>query len=454
MTWEKSDEQHKGTILSAAALSTLNRPSDPVVLTGALIPSLKGISPNDLAAFKYGDSWQQIPVQVDERVNVDLGKVYNSSPVGLVVLTYADSNTWTGPDSDPMLDDDDEIAFMAKDAGNQPLSFSEPAGVIANSGIEVKITDPLDTAQTGYVYLFRQAGGLDPAAGKNYVQYNFVLLSGNYKTTYKLSKGPNPEASSASSAYYRLGFIDRWINNELRIKAGGATGVDIFDREKVGVAPNNCFRSETTFSKSRGAFIVNKSGPVRGIRAYLGANSGPYTQRQHVFYERRQDLTLYHRVHEIGSSFNFFDYSPEGIGLKYYNNVNPGGVIIDGAPDVVATKQAGWEMVVGLQGSMVMSNRIETDIPSLAVISYYLDDETPSQKQCTGDSFAYGISGPWALGIPCTDPTKPLSSCPNPAKLTGYRTIYYESPGLAVSDAQQKDSLARNPLTFTFVLWR
>ncbi len=38
-----------------------------------------------------------------------------------------------------------------------------------------------------------------------------------------------------------------------------------------------------TFSAAEGAFIVNKSGPVRALRAYIGANSGPYTGRLHVF---------------------------------------------------------------------------------------------------------------------------------------------------------------------------
>ena len=62
-------------------------------------------------------------------------------------------------------------------------------------------------------------------------------------------------------------------------------------------------RSEDTFNDAEGAFIANKSGPVRAIRSYIGANSGPLTVRQHVFYERREDITTYLRVHAIPGSW-------------------------------------------------------------------------------------------------------------------------------------------------------
>jgi hypothetical protein len=81
------------------------------------------------------------------------------------------------------------------------------------------------------------------------------------------------------------------------VRSGGATGADILDRHKNLFAPGNCVRSEDTFSAAEGAFIVNKSGPVRALRAYIGANSGPYTGRLHVFYARRELITTYLRVH-------------------------------------------------------------------------------------------------------------------------------------------------------------
>jgi hypothetical protein len=68
-----------------------------------------------------------------------------------------------------------------------------------------------------------------------------------------------------------------------------------------------------------------------------------------------------------------------------------------------------------------------TDVPSFTSTSYYLDDSTPTQDQCTGDAAAYGSSGPWINHpLPNTDPR---STPFNSLRLT--RTIYYEQPGKA-----------------------
>ena len=294
----------------AAATSTLNRPADPVVLTGANVPTLTGNAPGSSVAFRYLNGWQQIPVQVDERANVDLGTVYNTTPQGYVVLSYTDPNTFTGADPNPALDSDDEVVFMAKDAGGNPTSFLEPSGVVPGSGVEVAITDPLDATASGYVYLFRHNGTLSPGAGKQYVSYQFNLLSGNYRTTYKTTQGPNPENSVITSSFYKHHFADRWVDDKLRIYVGGTTGVNILDRHKNLFGPGDCRRSEDKFSLGEGAFVVNKSGPVRAIRSYLGAVSRPVTQREHYFYERRHDITTFLRVHEISGITDFFDYTP------------------------------------------------------------------------------------------------------------------------------------------------
>jgi hypothetical protein len=435
----------------AGPTSTLNRPADPVVLTGGDVPSLRGIAPNLLVAFRYNAGWQQIPVQVDERGNVDLGKVYGSTPVGLSVLTYTDAGTFTGADADPNLDDNDEIVVMAKDAGGTPPSFSEPAGVIANSGVQVTVTDSL-TGETGLVFLFKQSGSLDPSAGQQYVSYNFSLNSGPYLTTYNKTNGPNLENSAVSSPYYSQHFSDRWADDELRITAGASTGVDILDRHKALFAPGNCVRSEDTFDAAEGAFIINKSGPVRAIRAYIGANSGPYTERDHIFYEQRQDIGTSLRVHAIPSVMDFFDYSAAATGMTYRNSLNLGGVTIDGVPETPVAGQFTWESVTGAQGSLVMSQGLSTDIPGFAATSYYLDQSPAGTTQCTGDNSAYGSSGPWVnQAIPCTDP----KACPNAERrLNTERRTYYLPPGLTAAGAQAAYATATTPLSFAAQLWR
>ena len=122
----------------------------------------------------------------------------------------------------------------------------------------------------------------------------------------------------------------------MNLYGGSAGGLDILDRHKDMFGPGICTRTEDTFSLGEGAFIANKDGPVRAIRSYLGANSGPITQRDHFFYERRQDMHTYLRVHPISGLIDLYDYSTNAIGMVYFNSLNTTGVTIDGVPDTVA----------------------------------------------------------------------------------------------------------------------
>jgi hypothetical protein len=408
---------------------TLARPEDPVVLKGSDVPSLSSVAAGDVVAFRWLNAWQQVPVQVDERKQVDLGTVYNGAAMGFVTTVYADPNTFTGADANPNVDSDDEIAFMAGDTGLEaPSDATNPPGVVAGSGVKLRVRSSLGgSTKDGWIYLFKRSGTLDPGAGQHYVNYTFNLLSGNYKTTYKLQDGPNPENSTISTPYYSDHFSDRWLHDELHVKAGNASGVDILDLAKARLQPGNCGRSEATFDDAEGAFIANRNGPVRAIRSYIGANSGPLAEREHIFYAQREDIRTYLRVHSIPGVLDYFDYSPAASGMTYKNNNNTGGVTIDGNPETPTQGQLAWESVDGPQGGLSMAHTVQTDIPGFTSSSYYLDDSTPSEAQCTGDAQSLGASGPWINStIPNTDPrTTPFNS------LLSTRTIYFEAPGKA-----------------------
>jgi hypothetical protein len=429
-----------GLALAAALLisgCTLGRPADPVVLKGSDVPQLASVAAGDVVAFRWIDGWLQVPVQVDERKVVDFGQVYNSTATGFSTTVYADPNTFTGADSNANVDADDEIAFRSGDAGFEaPSDAGTPAGTVAGSGVKVSLTSTLGgKTSSGWVYLFKRSGSLSPGAGKKYVNYDFNLLSGNYKTTYKLQDGPNPENSTVTTPYYSDHFSDRWLNDALRITTAGASGVDILDRAKAQFAPGNCGRSENTFNDAEGAFIANRNGPVRAIRSYIGANSGPLTQREHIFYEQREDIRTYLRVHAIPGVLDYFDYAPAASGMTYKNNRNTGGVTIDGVPDTVTAGQLSWESVDGSQGGLSIIHTNQTDISGFGSTSYYFDDSTPgtgAEFQCTGDNSAYGSSGPWInQGIPNTDPrSTPFNS------LLSTRSLYFEDAGKANGPAR------------------
>ena len=448
---------------AAAGGSTLARPEDPVVLTGADVPSLNGIATGELVAFRYDTGWVQIPVQVDERDTKSFLAIYNNlAGANISILQYTDANTFTGPDSNPQLDSNDEIAFMADDAGGIPPAFSEPAGVVSSTGIQLTIADPLDIGAMGYVYLFQQDGTLSPGAGQSYVTYGFNLLSGNYMATYNMNaNGGNPENSTVTTPNYTYHFGDRWQEDQMKISVGGATNVDILDRHKALFYPGVCARSEDTFdgivvsSPIEGAFVANKSGPVRAIRSYVGANSGPLTEREHIFYAQRQDIRTNLRVHAISGVMDFFDYSPAASGMTYYNDLNTGGVPVDGVQDTVTPGAIGWQMVTGAQGTVVQAGSTATNIPGFAYTSYYLDKAPPPaltgiDAQCTGDSASYGASGVWVnQAIPCTDPGM---GCTNYMNTTN--TLYYAGPSQPVSAAQALNNQAKIPLTYTASAWQ
>ena len=146
--------------------------------------------------------------------------------------------------------------FMARDAGVQAICCSSlPAGILIDNALEVTVSDPVDGG-TGYVYLFETDGSLDPGAGTDYVGYTFNLLAGDYIPDYDTMNGPNPEDSQAWSPYYRTHFSDRWIRDEINVYAGASTGVDIFDGHKNLFKPDDCGRSEYTFSNGEGAFFM------------------------------------------------------------------------------------------------------------------------------------------------------------------------------------------------------
>src|SRR5262245_54037468 len=223
---------------SPAALGSnvLDRDRDPVVLSGAALPSLAGVPPDRIVAFRYSAGWVQIPVQVDERAVVDFQNIYNDPtlPSGSTILTYTDPATWTGPDPDPTFDADDEVVFMAKEVGDLGTAIPEPAGTIAGSGVQVSVHNPIN-GRDGYVFLFQSDGSLDPGPGADPVTDGFFLMPSGapYKTQYNTRTGPNPENTLITSAHYSVHFSDRWICNQTRVTAGGPSGVDVLDTRKA-----------------------------------------------------------------------------------------------------------------------------------------------------------------------------------------------------------------------------
>lgn len=146
-----------------ATKKSLERTEDLVVLTGAQLPKLKG-TPGDLVrvyASRQG-KLEPIPYQLDERTPE---------------LEYC----WrAGPDpvkdvDDGRLDDDDELALRAADAGDRTSATVEGATV----RVEVEIEDP-DTSTKAWVYVlaFSTESPAPPRSEKRHVEIASEATSG------------------------------------------------------------------------------------------------------------------------------------------------------------------------------------------------------------------------------------------------------------------------------------
>jgi len=111
-------------------------------------------------------------------------------------------------------------------------------------------------------------------------------------------------------------------------------------------------------------------------------------------------------------------------------------------PDTVTNGPITWEMVTGLQGTVITISSVLTDITPFTYTSYYSDTTTPSVTQCTGDAWEYGTSGIWITnGIPGTDPLLGYAN-----HLTAVRVDYYDAPGQTVATAALRGLQAVTPL--------
>jgi hypothetical protein len=272
---------------------------------------------------------------------------------------------------------------------------------------------------TRYAYLYRRASlRLDPAAGADLVRYDVAFRRGPYLRSYdregrpaprrpRLVRDPyvsNPEDTSVRTAYYTLGFTDRWVLNRMEIEGGP----DILDVDMQGAEVGSCIRSPYTASLARGAFLVNRDGPVRAIRRVIGFNSGPLTEMQWVFYQRLAVTETTLRVHPLQRGpAAYIDHSPEAVGMRFRSS-STDGVTIDGRPDRVAAAAPEWGMVTGRQGSYVVDYDVRVSgFRAPRVDQVFLDDADPREEPCLLDASFYGAHGISVQGaLENTDPAR------------------------------------------------
>ena len=377
---------------------THNQYETPEVATGATLGS--GVPVEKLIGYRWhpkAKRFVQIPFQVDEMAERYLSNhnsgfsFYSETDKHLTYVYDEERFRWTAedpldpcravprdgitttPDAVPGLDTDDEVAFMASDAGP-----AAPAGAALPKHTtdmkRVTVADPSGGGVLGYVYV-AVAGQKGPDreydASNGYVRYTpdadsdtYVFSESGYEdygATYHGAYMENGECVTATpkqrrpkdtatitTPRYAFRYEGRWLMTELRVAPKGTEWTyapDLVDQWKArafqqrpdGETPCCGYEEEVNNWGGSSMLFGVRSGPVRTIRATWGSDSATNNVKTEVFYrdEVRQLFNL--RVHVIppfDGIYAQWDYNAGRI-TKYYNPYRPDGVPVDGKNDEV-----------------------------------------------------------------------------------------------------------------------
>ena len=390
----------------------------PAYVHGETQPVAGGVPVEQIAAFAYTaeGSWHEIPVQVDERFPYFLANsrsdfgVYSGTDEE---LSYAwDVERWDPTDDperqcfstaprgtpDPVagLDDDDELVFMARDAGVRAPPDSQPGTVPAGARSQlVTLADPLNPATPRFVYLYQRSSGSSFAGAPHYVRYARHADADQWIDQGSFQPGDPEQLGSSNRGYganltgkvcryatdgsvidevdsedrfprdgvtvttdtYRWTASGRWMVRgvEIRQADGNGYGADVLDRWKGRAfqqSPDSTvslvgFEDEQVNWEGNSMLLGERCGPVRCIREVWGADSGTNVTKTETFYRDAISYRYHVRVHPIPPDglYTSWDYNRSAMvptaaeleagvpGGRYYTALRPQGVPIDGIND-------------------------------------------------------------------------------------------------------------------------
>jgi len=328
---------------------TLARDPDYVIVPGRLLPDLLGreVAAMRLYALRQGE-WVPVPFQIDER-----------RPDGVLVCPLGKH-----PEADRdggLLDDNDELVFMADDTGDRAADGDRPAG--SGPCVQIRLRDPVDGGE-GWCTLSAERAPARPAE-TDYIEYQ-----------------PDRDAYVAlynTGVYMRDGVNRADYNVNIFPPAAGGTGVDITDRLKIRLTlrlrapPVTLHFDEDQMEVDTRAYI---DGPVRIVRRnqlYLRVPmlSIPFGGAHDVIVYRDTNDTPIQISLPRGTSWLVkqlvlclgTDLSPEALGMTWASACNPEGVLVDGRMSPQEERldlrlppegrPEYWQVLSGPQGSLM-----------------------------------------------------------------------------------------------------
>lgn len=418
------------TIVLSGQNKTLDTPLEPVVISGASTPDFSGLATEDLFLYAYSqNSWQVIPFQIDER---------------------STRNRFTEPDSLAGLDDNDEIVFMAKDAGDK----AEGTWI---SNIESQAFPRYELAVSSadggeaWVYLYHIPANQPAFSPVDYVEY-ISAPEGTVSDTIM------------AEGVYKVGAAANGFPGYLSIFDGG-TGVNILKRQLIEIKIDLGFGNATLNDSLNfeANSVAAKDGNVRVVRELI-ADIVIFPGTDPIINDLVIPVDYYGTLYEINavlnitaevlSGFKFvrmkqaFSLTPNAVGLSFFNAANSDGIAVDGVPDapdltvVTAGDGVNRFLFKGSQATFITEYLVPGigDAQSLV----YEDDsnaETPAYGSAGFEITGTEILGEAPLGLTVVFPGEIADGSEGEYITTAHKDLIVES------DSQNYDEVTSVDLT-------
>lgn len=360
-------------IASRADATPLSRLHDPVVVSVGRLDGVTGRDSAKLRLYRVRDGrWEAIPYQFDAR-----GKDGELAVEGA---------------ADFRLDGDDELVFMAKDAGERSTGGARPDG--SDGAVEIELAEPRGDARA-YAYLAAFAS--PPAVSfEPYVTYD-------------------EQAREARSAFYRVDYAaGRNFFTGVRIPEGaGGNRANLLRQSRMRGSPTfSLLLADVTLDFTEQNSVVQiegvRTGPVRSVRRVkLSVDLGPlfpelpsgtsYTYHYLTSYTTPTRVKFPWIMVQTLRDFRFenvLDFRVGSEPLRYHDADHPEGIALspDRPFEVRTTDDHEWWAHSSSAGTMLHAMVIPQQWRDWGVVRGTVVRSGPGEDRASGEEAAAGYT--------------------------------------------------------------
>ena len=406
----------------AQELRTLDREWQPIVLPCYSIPEIDSVQVENIHLYAYNatsDTWSKMPFQIDEKT-FGPNPLNESDTIWVYFPEMWASDSTLPTQHDGLFHDHDELVFMARDLGDKAPNnkWIDDIEARTNPRLELIITDPLNTNQKAYAYV-----------------YQLSSTQENPPSPYEIFY--DADQDRIDTKYYAVRIDeDLGVIKDIEIKSPFGDGEDIFDSQKFrfyGILDVFGFQIDAYLDETflhipaeadvyvtqnpvvRLIRIVEQGLDLQGIEIpgvhfwatakfypFNGTIKGGGSLDAEIIKQLYPESEFGVILKNLRQSWDFNDHAS---GMQFYNKYNQ-NITVDGLPDVI-NKQVDtmpvseWSLTSGDQGSFFTYAKFAEPNWSSAEFYYYDNKNGGQADQAifieTGDTgddnVSYGDTG-------------------------------------------------------------